>query len=405
MTRVPIGPGIAIPLRYANRHGLITGPTGSGKTVSLMTLAEGFSRAGVPVFVADVKGDIAALARSCPVDLLDLYGQAGRPIRLTVSTFGPDLLSRALELSDTQSAIVEIAFAYARDRRMPLNSLADFRSVLGIMLAARAGISATYGHVTAGTVGVVQRALLRLDTAGGGAFFGQPPYAAAELMHNAGRISILAAHRLLHSPRVYSAFLLWLLSDLYRTMPEIGDQAQPRLVLFFDEAHLLFEESPPALLRRIEQTVRLIRSKGVGIYFVSQSRDDVPAIVRDQLATRIEHDRALPVGSARVSTMTDRGTPAATVTARIAKPSCAMGPLTAADRIGLTLPAPIYSARPAAPETHSRGIRGDVLLAGMSVAGIGAATGLWASGYLPAALAVAAGLALGIRGMVRRMRG
>ena len=324
---ISLNPSAGIPARYANRHGLITGATGTGKTVSLMRLVEQFSKAGVPAFVADVKGDIAALARSCPARQLDLFGNAGNPIRVTFQAMGADLMARALELTDAQSGVVEVAFAYARDNRRPLASIAEFRRALATMSADAKAISAQYGQVGAASIAVVQRALMRLESQGGNAMFASPAFDVADLL-TPGLVSILKADRLMQSPRLYGAFLLWMLSDLYERLPEVGDLAQPRLVFFFDEAHLLFQDCPPALLRRIEQTVRLIRSKGVGVYFVSQSPDDVPLVIREQLAHRIEHDRALPVGTARFRTMTADGKPAPMTFVKVALPDCPLGALT-----------------------------------------------------------------------------
>lgn len=331
MTLARLSRTAGIPLRYANRHGLITGATGTGKTVSLMRLVEQFSSQGVPVFVADVKGDIAALCRSCPCSLLDLFGESGLPLRATVAGFAPDTLARALELTDAQAGALEVAFAYAADTRLPFNTLADLRAVLVEILARRADVSAAYGQVTATSVAVIQRALLRIEGQGGDRFFDAPAFDVAELMP-AGRVSILVAEKLMQSPRVYSAFLLWLLTDLYQRLPEVGDMDKPRLVFFFDEAHLLFQDCPPALLRRIEQTVRLIRSKGIGVYFVSQSPDDIPHLVREQLAHRIEHDRRLAVGTAIFTTMNSNGRPVAPALVRVELPACQLGALSPVER-------------------------------------------------------------------------
>jgi len=373
-----------IPARYANRHGLITGQTGTGKTVTLMTLAERFSRAGVPVFIADVKGDIAALARSCPAVQLDLFGHAGNPIRVSFDAMGADLVARALELTDAQSGVVEVAFAYARDNRLALASIADFRAVLARLHADAKAISAQYGQVGAASIAVVQRALMRLEGQGGRTMFAYPAFDVAELLEPS-RISILKADRLMQSPRLYGAFLLWMLSDLYERLPEIGDQPAPRLVFFFDEAHLLFQDCPAALLRRIEQTVRLIRSKGVGVYFVTQAPDDVPTVIRDQLAHRIEHDRALPVGVARFRTMTREGKPAPMITAKVDLPECPLGPLQAHELP--PSPAPGASAAPSQWPAVALIAAGVVLAAFL-------AWWLIAAGHTGKAVAVLAGLAI-----------
>lgn len=326
MTFAALSRTIGIPLKYANRHGLITGQTGTGKTVSLMRLAESFSSQGVPVFCADIKGDLAALSRSCPATVYDVFGKAGTPLNATISGIGADLLARALELSDTQAACLEIAFAYASAAELPLSSIDDLRAVLAAMLADREHVSRTYGQVSPASVGVIQRALLRLESQGAKQFFRAPSFDVAALLQP-GLLSILDSTRLINSPRVYGAFLLWLLSELWQRLPEVGDLEKPRLVMFFDESHLLFQDCPPSLSRRIEQTIRLIRSKGVGVYFVSQSAADIPDLIRQQLAHRIEHSRALPVGTAVVETMTAAGQPAKPVKVQVEKPACELGAL------------------------------------------------------------------------------
>lgn len=326
MTVAALSRTIGIPLNYANRHGLITGQTGTGKTVSLMRLAESFASQGVPVFVSDVKGDIAALSRSCPATVYDVFGKSGIPLKASIQGIGADLLARALELTDTQSGCLEIAFAYADIMALPLATIDDLRAVLAAMLAAREHVSRTYGQVSPASIGVIQRALLRLEAQGAKQFFGTPSFDVAALLQP-GLVSILDSTRLIDSPRVYGAFLLWLLGELRQRLPEVGDLEKPRLVMFFDESHLLFQDCPAALLRRIEQTVRLIRSKGVGVYFVSQSAADIPDLIRQQLAHRIEHSRALPVGTAIVETMTAAGQPAKPVKVQIDKPACDLGAL------------------------------------------------------------------------------
>lgn len=343
MTAAALSRNAGIPLRYANRHGLITGQTGTGKTVTLQKLAESFSQAGVPVFISDVKGDIAALSRSCPVAFLDVFGRSGKALNVPIQAMGADILARALELSDVQAGTLEIAFAVARDNAMPLETIAHLRFVLNHLQQARESVSAIYGQVSAASVGVILRTLLRLETQGASRFFNNPQFDVAELLETrinlnrhplsvvtpitGGLVSILQAERLIESPRVYGAFLLWLLSDLYERLPEIGDIERPRLVFFFDEAHLLFQDANPALLRKVEQIARLIRSKGVGVYFVTQSPDDVPAAIREQLAHRIAHDRRLPVGVAHVVTMTPDGRPWAIGDCRIDLPACPLGAL------------------------------------------------------------------------------
>jgi uncharacterized protein len=312
----PDGGPVWLQPRYGNRHGLVAGATGTGKTVTLMTLAEGFSRAGVPVFIADVKGDVSGLAvpgeiserlqkriedlgiqghvpEANPVVFWDLYGELGHPVRTTVTEVGPLLLSRILELNDTQAGVLDIVFKLADDRGLLLLDLADLRALLGMAGEERKAISTDYGLVSTPSIGAIQRALLRLEQEGGAEFFGEPALELADLMRTTpdgrGVIGILAANRLILKPRLYSSFLLWLLSELFETLPEVGDLDKPRLVFVFDEAHLLFDDAPPALQQRIEQVVRIIRSKGVGVYFCSQFPDDVPEDILGQLGNRVQH--------------------------------------------------------------------------------------------------------------------
>lgn len=309
------GPVHLLP-KYGNRHGLVAGATGTGKTVTLMTLAEGFSRIGVPVFLADVKGDVAGLAvpgssneklqarigqigipdwapAASPVVFWDLFGKLGHPVRTTVSEMGPTLLSRILELNDTQAGVVDIAFKLADDRGLLLLDLDDLRALLNLLAEERKTVSAEYGLVSAQSIGAIQRALLRLEQEGGNQVFGEPALELSDLMRTTpdgrGVIGILAADQLVLRPRLYSSFLLWLLSELFESLPEVGDLDKPRLVFVFDEAHLLFDDAPPALQRRIEQVVRIIRSKGVGVYFCSQFPDDVPPDILGQLGNRVQH--------------------------------------------------------------------------------------------------------------------
>src|SRR5690606_10431241 len=309
------GPVHLLP-KYGNRHGLVAGATGTGKTVTLMTLAEGFSRIGVPVFLADVKGDVAGLAvpgssneklqarigqigipdwapAASPVVFWDLFGKLGHPVRTTVSEMGPNLLPRILELNDTQAGVVDIAFKLADDRGLLLLDLDDLRALLNLLAEERKTVSAEYGLVSAQSIGAIQRALLRLEQEGGNQVFGEPALELSDLMRTTpdgrGVIGILAADQLVLRPRLYSSFLLWLLSELFESLPEVGDLDKPRLVFVFDEAHLLFDDAPPALQRRIEQVVRIIRSKGVGVYFCSQFPDDVPPDILGQLGNRVQH--------------------------------------------------------------------------------------------------------------------
>lgn len=393
MSDILIGKGdlpVSLLAKYGNRHGLVAGATGTGKSVSLMVLAEGFSRMGVPVFMADVKGDIAGLAaagvgnektqarvqqigiadyvnEASPVAFWDLFGIKGHPVRTTVSEFGPNLFSRILELNDTQSGVLDIAFKLADDKGLLLLDLEDLRAILNHVAERKAEISGQYGLVSTQSVAAIQRALLRLEQQGGEHFFGEPALQLADIMqlHSSGRgmINLLSAEQLILQPMLYSSFLLWLLSELFENLPEVGDLDKPKLVFFFDEAHLLFNDIPPALLQRVEQVVRLIRSKGVGVYFCSQNPDDIPDTVLGQLGNRIQHalraytprdqkavrvaaetfvpnpklDVAkviseLAVGEALVSTLQDKGIPMPVERAIICPPRCRMGALSDQER-------------------------------------------------------------------------
>jgi hypothetical protein len=303
-------------LKYGNRHGLVTGATGTGKTVTLQGLAEGFSRAGVPVFCADVKGDLSGVAamggdkdwvlkraqeigfddfkgEQFPVIFWDLFGRQGHPVRTTISEMGPLLLSRILDLNPTQEGVLNIAFKFADDHGLLLLDLKDLRSLLIEIEKNASEISATYGNVATATIGAVQRALLVLEQQGGEKFFGEQALKISDLMRTAtdgrGYISVLAADQLMQSPRLYATFLLWMLSELFEELPEVGDPDKPRLVFFFDEAHLLFDDAPKALIDKVEQVVKLVRSKGVGVYFVTQNPIDIPDPVLSQLSNRVQH--------------------------------------------------------------------------------------------------------------------
>ncbi|WP_449447762.1 helicase HerA-like domain-containing protein [Thermomonas brevis] len=385
--------------KYGNRHGLVAGATGTGKTVTLMTLAEGFSRIGVPVFLADVKGDVAGLAvagttndklqqrvdqlgiadyknEAAPVVFWDLWGKAGHPVRTTVSEMGPTLLGRILELNDTQGGVLDILFKLADDRGLLLLDLADLRALLNLIAEERKDISTSYGLVSTQSIGAIQRALLRLEQEGAELFFGEPALELADLMRTnydgRGVVNILAADQLILKPRLYSSFLLWLLSELFETLPEVGDLEKPKLVFVFDEAHLLFDDAPPALQQRIEQVVRLIRSKGVGVYFCSQFPDDVPSNILGQLGNRVQHalraytprdqkavktaaetfvaNPALDVaktigqlgtGEALVSMLQDKGVPMPVEKTLIAPPRCRMGAITEAERMQVRAGSPV----------------------------------------------------------------
>ncbi|WP_033920250.1 helicase HerA-like domain-containing protein [Sphingomonas sp. 37zxx] len=310
----------SLVLKRANRHGLIAGATGTGKTVTLQGLAEGFSAAGVPVFVSDVKGDLAGLAMAgspnakthaifaarateigdtdwayaeTPVQFWDLFGQQGHPVRTTISEMGPLLLARLMGLNETQEGVLAIAFHLADEEGLLLLDLDDLQAMLADIADRAADISVTYGNVSKASVGAIQRQLLQLRGQGAEQFFGEPALDIADFMgvddRGRGIVNILAADKLMASPRLYATFLLWLLSELFETLPEVGDPDRPKLVFFFDEAHLLFDEAPAALLDKVEQVVRLIRSKGVGVYFVTQNPIDIPEGVAGQLGNRVQH--------------------------------------------------------------------------------------------------------------------
>ena len=388
-----------LALKYANRHGLITGATGTGKTVSLQIMAEGFSRAGVPVFCADVKGDLSGIAVSGePKDFLskrasdigfddygfeafptifwDLFGEKGHPVRTTVSEMGPLLLSRMLGLNDTQEGVLNIGFKLADDEGLNLLDLKDLRALLIHMDERDKELSKTYGRVSSASIGAIQRALLVLEQQGGEHFFGERALDIADLMRTdrdgRGFVSVLAADKLMQSPRLYATFLLWMLSELFEELPEIGNPDKPRLVFFFDEAHLLFDEAPKILLDKIEQVVKLVRSKGVGVYFVTQNPADVPEEVLAQLGNRVQHAlraytpreqkavrvaaetfRANPdfdtaeaitqlgVGEALVSTLEAKGVPSIVGRTMMRPPSSRLGPITSAERRAIISDSPV----------------------------------------------------------------
>jgi uncharacterized protein len=377
----------------ANRHGLITGATGTGKTVTLQVLAEGFSNQGVPVFLADVKGDLSGLGAAgtsspkleerlgqmgieapafcaSPVVFWDLYGEQGHPVRATISDMGPLLLARLLGLNDTQSGVLELVFKVADDEGLLLLDLKDLRAMVQFVGENAKRLTTSYGNVSSASVGAILRNLLSLERAGADHFFGEPMLDIQDLLQTdergRGHINILAADKLTQSSRLYACFLLWLLSELFEQLPEIGDPDKPKLVFFFDEAHLLFNDTSKALLEKIELVVRLIRSKGVGVYFVTQSPADIPASVLGQLGNRVQHAlraftpqdqkavriaadtlRANPafdaagvitelgVGEALVSTQDEKGRPQVVERALIAPPASRIGPLTTPERQAL----------------------------------------------------------------------
>ncbi|MDE2428758.1 MAG: DUF853 domain-containing protein, partial [Burkholderiales bacterium] len=301
---------------WANRHGCITGATGTGKTVTLQVMAQSFSNAGVPVFMADVKGDLSGLAKpgreaakisqrlnmlnlampdwaACPVTFWDVFGKQGHPVRATISDLGPLLLGRMLNLNDTQEGVLQLAFKIADDHGLLLLDIKDLRAMLQYLGDNASEFQTGYGNISSASIGAIQRALLSVSEQGGELFFGEPMLNLDDMMQTdgdgRGYVNILAADQLLQSPRLYSTFLLWMLAELYEHLPEVGDIDQPKMVFFFDEAHLLFDEAPKVLLQKIEQVVRLIRSKGVGVYFVTQNPLDIPDTVLGQLGNRVQH--------------------------------------------------------------------------------------------------------------------
>jgi DNA helicase HerA-like ATPase len=372
----------------ANRHGLITGATGTGKTVTLQALAQRFSDIGVPVFMADVKGDLSGIAKpgganpkvaerlkalkltvpseGCPVAFWDVYGKSGHPVRATVSDMGPLLLGRMLGLNDTQEGVLALVFKIADDSQMLLLDLKDLRAMLQHVGDNAAQFKTAYGNVSTASIGAIQRGLLALESQGAAQFFGEPMLDIADLMQTRdgkGVVNILAADKLMSSPKLYASFLLWLLAELFEGLPEVGDPDKPKVVFFFDEAHLLFSEAPKALLEKVEQVVRLIRSKGVGVYFVTQNPLDVPESVLGQLGNRVQHAlRAftprdqkavktaaetlrpnpklkaekviteLGVGEALVSFLDEKGSPCIVERAFVVPPGSQLGPLTAEER-------------------------------------------------------------------------
>ena len=395
-------PDVYLHAKYGNRHGMIAGATGTGKSVSLMVMAEGFSKLGVPVFLADVKGDLAGLSQAAvvsdklkprleklgitnfapsanPVIFWDIYGKLGHPVRATVSEMGPTLFARLLELNDVQSGVLEIVFKAADDQGLLLLDLKDLRAILNFAAdkANAKELSARYGLISPTSIAAIQRALLQLENAGGDQFFGEPALDLADFMRQdmsgRGIVNILAADQLILKPMLYSTFLLWLLSELFEKLPEVGDLDVPKLVFFFDEAHLLFDDCPPALQKRVEQVVRLIRSKGVGVYFCSQNPDDAPDVILGQLGNRVQHAlRAftprdqkavrsaaetfapnpavgdisqvitqLGVGEALVSTLQEGGVPLPVERALIVPPASRIGTISDAERAAIRSRSPV----------------------------------------------------------------
>ncbi|MEO4044565.1 helicase HerA-like C-terminal domain-containing protein [Hoeflea sp. CAU 1731] len=394
-----INKGEYLDLGYANRHGLVTGATGTGKTVTLQILAESFSSAGVPVFCADVKGDLSGIAaagepkdflakraetigldpyefQEFPVIFWDLFGEKGHRVRTTLAEMGPLLLARLMDSTDAQEGVLNIAFKIADENGMALLDLKDLQALLTYMSENASELSGMFGNVSKQSIGAIQRDLLVLEQQGAEHFFGEPALAISDIMRTTpdgrGAISVLAADRLMMNPRLYATFLLWLLSELFEELPEVGDPDKPRLVFFFDEAHLLFDEAPKVLVNRVEQVVRLIRSKGVGVYFVTQNPLDVPETVLSQLGNRIQHAlRAytpreqkavkvaaetfrpnpdfdcfeaitqLGVGEALVSTLAEKGIPSMVERTLIRPPSSRLGPITEAERRDVMAVSPV----------------------------------------------------------------
>ncbi len=388
------GEAQGLTLKYANRHGLVAGATGTGKTVTLQILAEGFSNAGVPVFLSDVKGDLSGLAASgtadfklheafmkraatigfddysyaaFPVTFWDLFGKQGHPVRTTISEMGPLLVSRLLELSEAQEGILNIAFRLADEEGLPLLDLKDLQALLVWVGERRKDLSLRYGNISVQSIGAIQRRLLVLENQGAAEFFGEPALELSDIMRTddlgRGQINILAADTLMASPRLYATFLLWLLSELFEELPEVGDPDKPKLVFFFDEAHLLFDDAPKALVDKVEQVARLIRSKGVGVYFITQNPADVPEDILGQLGNRFQHAlraftakdrknlrlaaetyrenprfdtedaiREVGVGEAVTSMLMKKGIPGVVERTLIRPPSSQLGPLTDAVR-------------------------------------------------------------------------
>ena len=383
----------------ANRHGLIAGATGTGKTVTLQVLAETFSQAGVPCFMADMKGDLSGISQvgkmsgfiekrcaefgienpafgSCPVRFYDVFGEQGHPMRTTISRMGPQLLARLMELNETQAGVLNIVFRIADERGLLLIDLKDLRSMLDYVSKNAKEYTTTYGNISSQSVGAIQRALLMIESEGGDKFFGEPDFDIYDLLQSEqgkGMLSVLAADKLMLNPKLYSTFLLWLLSELYSTLPEVGDMDLPKLVFFFDEAHMLFNDTSKALVDKIEQVVRLIRSKGVGVYFVTQSPSDIPENILGQLGNRVQHalraftpkdqkavktaadtfrtnpnfktDEAimeLQTGEALVSFLDEKGAPSVVERAKVLFPLSQIGAVTESQRLDIIKQSRIY---------------------------------------------------------------
>jgi len=415
----------------ANRHGLITGATGTGKTITLQTLAENLSRLGVPVFMADVKGDLTGISQAgsigpklaavlkerglpepvplaCPATLWDVFGASGHPVRATVSDMGPLLLARMLALNDTQAGVLNLVFKIADDNGLLLLDMRDLRAMLQHVGDNASQFTTEYGNVSSASIGAIQRGLLQIEEQGGDKFFGEPMLNISDFMQTVdgqGVINILAADQLMNAPRLYATFLLWMLSELFETLPEVGDLDKPKLVFFFDEAHLLFKDAPAALVERIELVVRLVRSKGVGVYFVTQNPLDVPDAVLGQLGNRVQHalrafsprdqkavksaaetmrqnpklgDMAaaiteLAVGEALVSFLDEKGRPSVTERVFVLPPGSRIGPITPEQRQALLRDSLVAGAYEKAVDRESayEKLKGRVVASGSAPAPVG----------------------------------
>jgi DNA helicase HerA-like ATPase len=390
---------LSITGKMANRHGLIAGATGTGKTVTLQVMAETFCQAGVPCFMADMKGDLSGISQvgkmsgfiekrlpefgienpefqSCPVRFFDVFGEQGHPMRATISQMGPQLLSRLMGLNETQDGVLNIVFRIADERGLLLIDVKDLRSMLDWVSQHAKEYTTKYGNISSATIGAIQRALLQLESQGADKFFGEPSFDIYDLMQTEGGkgvMNVLAADKLMLQPKLYSTFLLWLLSELYTTLPEVGDMELPKLVFFFDEAHMLFTDTSKALLDKIEQVIRLIRSKGVGIYFITQSPSDIPEIILGQLGNRVQHalraytpkdqkavktaadtfranpafktDEAimnLETGEALVSFLDEKGAPSVVERAKVLFPLSQIGAITEGQRLDIIKQSRIY---------------------------------------------------------------
>ncbi|RED11209.1 helicase HerA-like domain-containing protein [Pontivivens insulae] len=404
-----------LKLKYGNRHGLIAGATGTGKTVTLQILAEGFAKAGTPVFLADVKGDLSGLAvagsqdaelhpklmeraakigldnyayRAFPVVFWDMFGEKGHPIRTTVSEMGPLLFARLLDLTQAQEGVLNIAFRVADEQGLALLDLKDLQALLVWVGENAPDLSLRYGNISRASVGAIQRSLLVLENQGASGFFGEPALDLSDMIahesNGEGRINVLAADRLMQSPGLYATFLLWLLSELFEQLPEVGDPDHPKFVFFFDEAHLLFDDAPDALVDKVEQVARLIRSKGVGVYFVTQNPDDVPDDVLGQLGNRVQHAlraytprdqkglraaaetfrpnprfdaedaiRDVGIGEAVTSFLEKKGVPGVAERTLIRPPSSRLGPLTTAERAAVIAQSPLGQKYDTVVDRHS----------------------------------------------------